>query len=400
MASGFDYDIIVAGCGPAGAMAARAAAEAGVSVAAFDKRKELGAPVRCGEGIGLHWMEELGAKLREKAVSAKINGSVLVSPDWKHRVTIRNEQTKGVVVDRKVFDKDLAIDAGRAGADIFVHSEVTGVLKDGDKVTGVTAIVDGKPEEYRAKAVIAADGGESTIGRLAGLNTTSTLYDTDFGVEYEMVNVQCEDLIEVYFSVADAPRGYVWVFPKGTDVANVGVGIGGMHSPNAKHYLDKWLKAHPERFGKAKAVAVKGGIIPVGAPMTDAAVGEGIIVAGTAAHQVDPIHGGGICLAMQAGKIAGEVAAKHAQNGTCDRAHLLEYAQIYKAGPEAKLLKRLKLRKVLEKLSDDDLNAVFEHVSQGDIDNLLKGDFGSVTMRLAKLLIARPQLVKTISALA
>ncbi len=393
------YDVIIAGCGPCGAMAARAAAKAGAKVLALDRRKELGAPVRCGEGIGLHWMDELGLKMNPKAVSAEINGSVLVSPDWKRRVVIRNKETKGFVVDRKVFDKDLAIEAGRCGADISVHSEVYDVIKEGGKIAGVKAIVDGKKHEFHAPVVIAADGGESTIARLAGLNTTATLYDTDFGVEYEMVNVDCVDLIEVYFSNADAPRGYVWIFPKGKDVANVGVGIGGLHAPNAKYYLDKWIKAHPERLGKAKTVAIKGGIIPVGAPMTDEAVGEGIIAAGTAAHQVDPIHGGGICLAMEAGKIAGEVAAKNALAKTCDRAHLLEYAEIYKKVREPKLLKRLKLRKVLEKLSDDDFNAIFHHLDDKDIDNLLKSNFAAVVGKMTSLLITKPGLIKTMSGL-
>lgn len=395
----YDYDVIIAGCGPAGAMAAKAAAEAGCKVIAFDKRKELGAPVRCGEGIGLHWMEELGVKMPEKAISFQLNGSLLVSPDWKKRVTIKNNETKGYVVDRKVFDKELAIAAGRAGAEIMVHSEVTGVTKEAGKVCGVTANIDGKPQQFTAPIVIAADGGESTIARLAGINTTATLYDTDFGMEYEMVNVDCEDLIEVYFSVKDAPRGYVWVFPKGKDVANVGIGIGGMHAPNAKVYMDRWLKAHSDRFGKAQTVAIKGGIIPVGAPMTDAAVADGIMVAGTAAHQVDPIHGGGICLAMEAGKIAGEVAAKNVKAKTYARANLLEYAEIYKKTREQKLLSRLKLRKVLEKLSDDDLNAIFECIDDEDIDHLLKHNFNAVVGKLGKLLVTRPSLVKTISAL-
>lgn len=395
-----DYDVIIAGCGPCGALAAKAAAKAGAKVLAIDRRKELGAPVRCGEGIGLHWMEELGVKISPKCVSAEINGSVLISPDWKRRVALRGgKETKGFVVDRKVFDKELAIDAGRAGADIIVHSEVVDVIKEAGKVCGVKALIDGRPQEFRSEVVIAADGGKSTVARLAGINTTATLYDTDFGVEYEMVNVDCEDLIEVYFSNRDAPRGYLWVFPKGKDVANVGVGIGGMHAPNAKLYLDKWLKAHPERFAKARTVAIKGGIIPVGAPMTDEAVGEGIIVAGTAAHQVDPIHGGGICLAMEAGKLAGEIAAKNALAKTCGRAELLEYAEIYKKTRAPKLLKRLKLRKVLEKLSDDDFNAIFAHLDDKDIDNLLKSNFAAVVGKMSKLLFSRPGLVKAMGAL-
>jgi flavin-dependent dehydrogenase len=102
---------------------------------------------------------------------------------------------------------------------------------------------------------------------------------------------------------------------------------------------------------------------------------------------------------MEAGKIAGEIAAKHAKAGTCDRKHLLEYAQIYKKLREPKLLKRLMLRKVLEKLSDDDMNAVFAHLDDRDIEHLLKGNFPAVVGKMTKMFVTRPTLVKAMSAL-
>lgn len=391
-----NYDVIVVGVGPAGAMAAKAASKAGASVLALDRRKELGAPVRCGEGIGLHWMEELGVKVPPKAVSQEISGSLLIAPDLNKTVKIQTTETKGYVVDRKVFDKELGIEAARAGADVMVKTEVTAVLKEAGKVSGIRANVMGEEREFRAPVVIACDGGESTVARMAGINSVATLYDTDFGVEYEMVNVECQDLIEIFFSKKYSPRGYVWIFPKGKDVANVGVGIGGLEAPNAKHYLDKFIADYQERLGKAQTVAVKGGTIPVGAPMKEI-VTDGLMVAGTAAHQVDPIHGGGICLAMEAGKIAGEVAGEAVEAKKFDKAFLSAYYGRWSKRREAKLLKRLALRKALEQLNDDDFQAVFDVLTDDDVDKLLKGNYAPV---VAKVLVRRPQLLRALSAIA
>jgi heterodisulfide reductase subunit A-like polyferredoxin len=45
------YDLVVAGAGPAGSVAAWTAAEAGLSVLLLEKRQEIGSPVRCAEGV-------------------------------------------------------------------------------------------------------------------------------------------------------------------------------------------------------------------------------------------------------------------------------------------------------------------------------------------------------------
>jgi digeranylgeranylglycerophospholipid reductase len=389
-----DYDVIVVGAGPGGSFAAKTTAKAGASVLLIDRRKELGAPVRCGEGLGSHWLEELGLKISPKAISAEISGSILYSPNLKRSVKIQNPETRGYVIDRKVFDKDLAIDAGRAGAEVIVKTEVYDVMKEGGKVCGVRAYSMGDKLEATCKVLIAADGGESTVARLAGINSTASLYDTDFGVEYEMVNVECEDLIEIYFSKSAAPRGYVWVFPKGKDVANVGVGIGGLEKGNAVEYLDKFINGN-ERFKNAQTVAIKGGLIPVGEPLKEL-VADGLMVVGTAAHQVDPIHGGGMALAMEAGGIAGEVAAKCAAEGKTDKKSLYEYESIWRKKVGPKLMRRLRLRKVLEKLDDDDFNAIFENLNDKDLDELIKGDYKPVVQ---KVLLKRPQLLKVLSAL-
>jgi digeranylgeranylglycerophospholipid reductase len=52
-----EYDIIVVGAGPAGSMAARFAAEQGVSVLMLEKDRDVGYPVRCGEAISKKGVE-------------------------------------------------------------------------------------------------------------------------------------------------------------------------------------------------------------------------------------------------------------------------------------------------------------------------------------------------------
>jgi digeranylgeranylglycerophospholipid reductase len=136
-------------------------------------------------------------------------------------------------------------------------------------------------------------------------------------------------------------------------------------------------------------------LIPVGEPLKEL-VADGLMVVGTAAHQVDPIHGGGMALAMEAGGIAGEVATKCAAEGKADKKSLYEYESRWRKKVEPKLMRRLRLRKVLEKLDDDDFNAIFENLDDADIDKLIKGDYKPVVQ---KVLLKRPQLLKVLSAL-
>ena len=52
------YDVLVVGGGPGGAVAAKTAAEAGLSVLLVEKRPAIGVPVRCAEGIGKEGLAE------------------------------------------------------------------------------------------------------------------------------------------------------------------------------------------------------------------------------------------------------------------------------------------------------------------------------------------------------
>jgi digeranylgeranylglycerophospholipid reductase len=391
----YDYDVIVVGAGPGGAFAAKEAALQGAKVLLVDRRKEIGAPVRCGEGLGADIEEELGFKVPKDAIDAYINAAELYGPNGK-KLELRNETSKGYVIDRKKFDKFLVEEAARAGAEVLVKTRIDDLKKEGSKFVGVVGNSMGEKFEANAEVIIAADGGESLIARKAGINSLATLAETDFGVEYEMVNVDVKDAIEIYFSNVFAPRGYAWIFPKGKDSANVGVGVGGLYG-NAIIYLKKFLEAYKERFENAKIVAIKGGIITV-TMYIDELVKQNLMVIGEAAHQVDPIHGGGMALAMKAGSIAGRVAGIYATQNK-ELSYLQEYKKEWDKKEKKIFEKRLKLRQVLEKMSDEDLNAIFNALNDEDLQKVIDGRYDVVVKKLIKILVNRPNLIKLIGVL-
>jgi digeranylgeranylglycerophospholipid reductase len=290
-----------------------------------------------------------------------------------------------------LFDKWLACRAARAGATIVAHAEVTGVIMEKGFVTGVKALIGGEKEmKIACKVLIAADGVESTVARMAGLNTVNMLSNVDSGYQYEMANIklQTDKRIILYFGTDIAPRGYLWIFPKGKDVANVGIGTAMSEKP-AKWYLDKFIDSHPEIFGKGSIIEANSGGIPVGGFLENM-VGNGLVVVGDAAHQVNPIHGGGMKEATMAGEMAARVISKGIKKGDVSQKALSEYNRIWWKERGEKLKKVEKIRHVVEKLSDDDFNMVSNSLTSEVAIGLTRG---SKTLSLAKILMKNPKLI-------
>lgn len=106
------YDVIVVGAGPAGSIAARSAAEKGISVLLLEKDRDVGYPVRCGEAVAKAGVEEF-IPADEKWIAAKINKFSFVAPN-EAEVTVQLNDT-AFVLERKIFDYELARTAANAG---------------------------------------------------------------------------------------------------------------------------------------------------------------------------------------------------------------------------------------------------------------------------------------------
>ncbi len=384
------YDVVVVGAGPGGSNTAKAAAEAGVDVLLLEKRQEIGAPKRCGEGFSVNGIKTLGLKPSPRWCINEIWGANVIAPNGK-RVTARYEEQVGWVIERKMFDKYLAIEAARAGADVVTRAEVVGLKMEDGYVRGVIVERYGERFEIEAKVVVGADGVESKVARWYGIDSTQKLADIDAAFQYEMVvELEEPDMLDLYFGNEIAPRGYVWVFPKGEDVANVGIGIGGnVGTKTAKQYLDEWISKH-KPFNRGAIIEANAGGVPVGSPL-DKLVGNGLMLVGDAAHQVNAIHGGGVFEASFAGRIAGRVAAEAIKSGDVSERRLAEYEREWREARGGVLRRIYKLRRVVEKLSDEDLNFLAEELTGEDVVAIANGrNF----RKLASILMKRPHLIK------
>ena len=388
------YDVIVIGAGPGGSSTAANLAKKGLSVALFEKRQEIGSPKRCGEGLSIGSMkiieDNLGTKIPQKCIAQTIDGSIVYAPNGKEVVVDFGEDA-GAVMERKVFDKWLAMEASRLGAYVQAKTYVKDLIRENGFVTGVKGEFEGDEFTAKAKVIVACDGVESKIARMAGLNTTNQMVNIDSGYQYEMSNLVMRDKhkIELFFGHDIAERGYVWVFPKGEHIANVGVGVA-MTDKTAKYFLDKFIREYPYTNVKdASIIEVNSGGIPVGGFLENM-VSNGLIVVGDAAHQVNPIHGGGMKEATVAGKIAADVIERGIKKNDVSQETLSEYNKLWWAERGKDLLKVQKLREVVEKLSDNDYNTLAESLKGDELIELARGRKLSV---LANILMKNPKLI-------
>ncbi|MCL2063932.1 MAG: geranylgeranyl reductase family protein [Candidatus Cloacimonetes bacterium] len=317
-----EYDAIVIGAGPAGSVAARFLAENGCSVLILERDREPGIPVRCAEGVSHNGILPY-IEIDERWISATIDGARLHSPNGDS-LDMYNNGT-GYVLDRRVFDRSLADLAVSKGAILQTKADAVGLLRDSEnKIIGVKYRHENSFIDVRSKIVIGADGIESQVGRWAGFDTCLKLSDLEICCQYTVNNIKIEKhLCQFYFGKEVAPGGYLWIFPKSETQANIGIGIAGIKSLPGKgprYYLDKFMEKH---YPQASINYMIYGGVPTRAG--NDFVRQNVMLVGDAAHQVNPITGGGTVQAMMGGHYCGETAAKLIKQGNITEKSLKKY---------------------------------------------------------------------------
>ena len=236
--------------------------------------------------------------------------------------------------------------------------------------------------EIKARIVIAADGPESRVAKAFGINSTKKPQQMMSGVQYEMVGVDCErmDLVELHLG-AFANGGYAWVFPKGDDIANVGIAISSASKRPAIDYLNEFIESYPP-LKNAKAVELNVGGDPIGG-LIGQICSDNLLVCGDAAGQVDPITGGGIILGMLGGKTAGQVAARAIRDKDYSAERLKEYEVLYDEYTQGAIPKLAIAHEVFLSLSDNDLNQIIHAFVGLDYRNMAPKDILKVFLKIS-----------------
>ncbi len=210
-----EYDVIVVGAGPAGSAAAKATAEKGARTLLLEEHTKIGIPQHCSgllygtkSGVGA----EVLATMDKQVIISEVKTRTVFSP--KGKVFDIPLQGKGLwILDRSLFDMQMAGQAGAAGAEIRLNTKVTGLLFDGETVAGVKTRSKSAPE-IRSKVVIAADGMKSLLG---GVSTWSGIVKPSkkimSGITWWLANVKDVEpgVLELHVGKHGGPKGWIWL---------------------------------------------------------------------------------------------------------------------------------------------------------------------------------------------
>lgn len=377
------YDVVVVGGRVAGSASSFFASQGGLDVLMIEKRQEIGTPVQCGEATTTDTFKILQMKPSERYVCTEINGVEVHAPNKTHFLINDDNVYKfkeGYVLDRKIFDKELAIRSAKAGTDIMVKTTVKDLIIKNGHVRGVVVKQLGKTFDIKADIVIGADGLGSTVTSKAGLKNVDEVVDIGSCAQYEMVGVDADpNVMQLHFGENISPGGFLWIFPKGDGVANIGLGVRNSKE-TAYHYLTKFI----EKLD-ATPVELNIGGVPISGPI-DKTYSSGLMVVGDAGGQTDPITGAGIENAAICGKIAGEVAIDSIENGDTSNNYLKKYEDLWRLSVGKNIENSLKYRKIFDKLTDDDFNTLAEFLANNDLKNISK-------LSILKFLKSNPHLI-------
>ena len=374
----YTCDVVVVGAGPGGSMAAKHAALGGLDTILIEKKAEIGAPLRCAEGVSRRRLVEVGIEPDPKWISQEIVGSIMKSPSGHTLKVIEAHGDHGVgyVLERHLFDKAVAEQAAAAGAKIMMRTGCTGVIRDADgKLIGIRARQMGTDIEIYAKCIVAADGFESQTARWAGIDTSIGTNDIDTCIQYRMTNVSIEHEFCEFLIGSAAPGGYIWIFPKGKRTANVGLGIQGSKckgKADAKYYLDRYIEKD-ERLRNGQILEIVGGAVSTSAGL-ECSVADNLIIVGDAARIINPLTGGGIYHACMTGKLAGEILSKYAENNNFSKEALIEYDAAWRAKIYPELERNWRIKEKYVEMSDELLDEFILAISDFDLKQIRVDD--------------------------
>ena len=389
-----NYDVIVAGGGIAGAIAAASAAKNGAKTLLIDRNSEaeIGKKTNwgwvCGDAVAedhIKFMEnELDEKFGEPELNLKVGGVYVISPNMKKKVMFEGA---GYSLNRPEFARKLLSIAKKKGIDYMPKSEVEGPILEGDRVVGVYGKDEsGKALELRAKVVIDALGMASTLRRKLPKNDfierEVDIHDIESTGRYIMEFEQIEENDYYYdpnnaiihLNQVIAPGGYGWVFPKDGNIVNIGIGVEkeSIELRNKKLNKKDTLHSLIDQYVEwNKAIKKKGlvnednngkGYWSVSVRrQQDSLVYNGYMGAGDSMSMPNPISAGGIGPAIVAGLLAGKVAAKAAANNDTSINGLWEYNLLFNEKYGKKTAALEAFRVYLQSLNNELIDYGMEH---------------------------------------
>jgi geranylgeranyl reductase family protein len=309
-------DVLIAGAGPAGAIAALILARAGVRVrlierAKFPRHKLCGDTVNPG-AMGL--LRRLGLE-GVTAGALPIDGMIVSA---KPAVRIEGRYRGGVqgrAITRTAFDAALVERAVAAGAILDERTSVVSPMFKEGRVSGLRVSRHGGSERaVPARVVIAADGGASRVARALGLARHPVhprrwavgAYFRDVDATWSLGEMHVR--AGRYIGVAPLPDGLANVCVVSASTALIRRSIASLLEVVRE---DELLR---DRFLRARMVSAPVCLGPLAVESSGCGM-PGCVLAGDAAGFVDPMTGDGLRFAMRGAELASQAVLEELRDG-------------------------------------------------------------------------------------
>lgn len=365
-------DIVVVGGGPCGLFTAYTAAKLGAEVVVCEEHEEIGVPKHCAGHLNISSLRRLGLRIPRGAVENEIRGAVFHSPSGKEFV-LRCRTPVTYVVNRELFDKHLFDLAVKSGVQYRLKSRVKSLLFDSGSVKGVSLKEGSRSEErLEANVVIDAEGCSSKLLKKTGLNgLKGSMMVRGIQAEVDGVEGVDEDMVEVYLGNKIAPGFFAWIIPRKDGSAKVGLAT---ESGDPRKYLRRFMEKHPvasEKLRKSRVTGISLHPIPLGGPVAKT-YSDGFLVVGDAASQVKPTTGGGVIFGLTCSRVAGEVAYEAVKRQDFSEAFLSSYQSRWKRLVGFDLAAMLRMRRMLNSMSDSRIDGMIDLCRKLGIDSVLE----------------------------
>ncbi|MFC1935880.1 geranylgeranyl reductase family protein [Chloroflexota bacterium] len=362
------YDAVVVGAGPAGSTAAAGIARGGFRVLLLEEHAEIGVPSHCSGLVTPRTLQE--AAVGEDLVLNRIAGAHIYAPSGR-RLTLGNERTRALVIDRVGLDRALVVKAQERGVELAMEAKVVDVEREANGIT-VTVEHRGTTARVRARLLVGADGANSHVAHALGME----------GLAERVLSLSAEGTlpgadeknVQVFVGRSLAPGWFAWVIPLGE--GRVRLGVGTSNSVRPVECLRRVFQTDASQFAGWQPSRWTGGTIPIWSRRK--IVQDNVMLVGDSAGQVKPTSGGGIYPSLVSARLASDVARVALAHDDLTECVLRSYPRAWDKAFGREFQRGEDLRRVYTSLEDRDFDRLLrlfgtkrllELVNQyGDID--------------------------------